>query len=363
MNYKFKEGQNFTVGFELEIMIVDNTNFLPLRKFDEIYNNIDVDLKQHFHREFFQSMIEISSPIFYKLNEIAPFFTKITNELKRQKSSIGFEIFALGIHPFLYRGNVKLTKNRRYKLLYRELQELLRRFIINGLHIHIGLPDKKTAINAFNLTNYYIPLFLAMSASSPFFEGQFTGMHSYRSSIFESLPRGGLPEYLYNYGEFIEMIEIFEKTGFIKSYRDIWCDTRLRPDLGTIELRVCDAVNSIDRIIAIITLLQALCYYAQYRDMCKYNHLICKQNKWNAVRYGLDGKFIALSGEVKSLRDVGFELLTRLTSYNVFHSLRTEEYLVNIQKYLTNRSISQNLIEKYNMGINLENIIQLGFIE
>jgi carboxylate-amine ligase len=363
MNYKFKESVDFTVGFELEVMIVDNINYKPLRKFEEIHNNIDIELKKYFHREFFQSMIEISSPIFYNLHEVIPFFNKITNELIRQKSTIGFEIFALGIHPFLYREDVKLTKNKRYKILYRELQELLRRFIINGLHIHIGLPDKKTAINAFNLTNYYMPLFLAMSASSPFFEGEFTGMHSYRSSIFESLPRGGLPEYIYNYGEFIEVIEILEKTGYIKSYRDIWCDTRLRPDFGTVELRVCDAINSVDRILAIITLMQALCYYAQYRDMCKYNHLICKQNKWNAVRYALDGKFITLNGELKTLREVGFELLDRLNRLDIFQILKTEDYLDNIRKYLTDKTISQNIIEAYRSKKNIRNIINLGFIK
>lgn len=363
MNYKFKGTQNFTVGFELECMIVDNVNFHPLRKFEEIYSNINIELKKYFHREFFQSMIELSSPIFYNLNEIVPFFNKITNELIRQKSTIGFEIFALGIHPSLYKEDVKFTKNNRYKMLHKELQELLRRFIINGLHIHVGLPDKKTAVNAFNLINYYMPLFLAMSASSPFYEEKYSGMHSFRSSIFESLPRGGLPEYIYNYGEFIEMIEILEKTGFIKSYRDIWCDTRLRPDLGTVELRACDAVNSIDRILAIITLMQALCFYAQYRDMCKYNHLICKQNKWNAVRYALNGKFITLKGELKTLRDVGFELLDRLNNSNIFHTLKTEDYILNIQKYLTNKTISQKLIERYKSEKNIRNIINQGFIK
>jgi gamma-glutamyl:cysteine ligase YbdK (ATP-grasp superfamily) len=109
--------------------------------------------------------------------------------------------------------------------------------------------------------------------------------------------------------------------------------------------------------------MQALCYYAQYRDMCKYNHLICKQNKWNAVRYALDGKFITLNGELKTLREVGFELLDRLNRLDIFQILKTEDYLDNIRKYLTDKTISQNIIEAYRSKKNIRNIINLGFIK
>lgn len=217
-------------------------------------------------------------------------------------------------------------------------------------------------MKSFNLTNYYLPIFLALSTSSPFHEGKLTGLHSYRNKIFETLPRGGFPEYIEHYDEFIDSMNKLYLTDYIKSYNDIWWDTRIRPDFGTIELRVCDSINSIERIQAIASLLQALCLYSKTKYVPKHSHLICKQNKWNAERYSLDGNFITNDGNLVSIRTMGKKLLRVLKSLGIFSELSTEHYVELIEKFLHEPSVSQKIIYDYRKDKSLKNAIAKGII-
>jgi len=362
MKFEFKKCSKLTVGVELELTIVDKNSHYPVRQFPQIFDSIDNEFRKYIHPEFFQSMLEISSPILSHIDGIHTFLRKIFNNMIAAGNTYDLDIVALGIHPLLKSKDTKITDNKRYKELYRELQEILRRFIINGMHLHIGMPGEKTAMKAFNLTNYYLPVFLALSTSSPFYEGKFTGLHSYRNKVFETLPRGGLPEYIENYDEFIDSVSRLYLTGYIKSFNDIWWDTRIRPDFGTIELRVCDAVNSIERIQAIAALLQALCLYARDNYVSKHSCLISKQNKWNAERYSLDGKFITNDGDLISIRDLGKKLLNNLRSLGIFSELSTEHYIDVIDKYLHEPSISQKMIAGYKKNGSLKDAVIEGTI-
>jgi len=362
MRFEFNKCNKLSVGVELELTIVDKVNNYPTRKFDKIAGSIDDEFKKYIHPEFFQSMMEISSPILSHIDGIHTFLRKIFNNLITVGDRYDLNIIALGIHPLLKNEDTQVTENARYKELFKELQEILRRFIINGMHIHIGLPSEKAAIKAFNLTNYYLPLFLALSTSSPFHEGKFTGLHSYRNKIFETLPRGGIAEYIEHYDEFIDSINRLYLTGYIKSYNDIWWDTRIRPDFGTIELRVCDAINSIERIQAIAAMLQALCLYARDNYVSKHSYLISKQNKWNAERYSLDGEFITNDGDLISIRDLGKKLLNNLRSLGIFSELSTEHYIDVIDKYLYEPSISQKMIAGYKKNGSLKDAVIKGII-
>jgi carboxylate-amine ligase len=304
---KFLSSPPLTVGIELEVQLVDRNTGKLTRKADAIFENVNSPL---IHREFLKSMVEFVSPVCEHPHEAVEQIQTISEKCCEVGKEEGFSIAASGTHPFAQPEEVKVTENERYLRLLSEFQEVLRNFLIYGLHVHIGFPDEKSATNAYNAFVKYAPLFLALSASSPFFRGRNTGILSYRSKIFEQLPRAGIPQQFRSYLEFTELIEILKNTKTIESLKDIWWDVRLRPDLGTVEIRICDSVSNFERLKGIANLMVMVGRLFMEETVKPTYHQINLQNRWNAARHGLNGNFID-EGANKKVGTVLLELVAQ----------------------------------------------------
>ena len=352
---KFSPSEPLTVGFELEVQLVDPESFSLKSASGEIFLNLSSPLIQ---KEFLDSMVEfVSAPHSCPSAAVEELFSVIGKvaELGREK---GFLLSAAGTHPFALPEEVRITESERYRRLLEEFQEVLRNFLIYGLHIHVGFPDEKSMINAYNFFVEYSPLFLALSASSPFFRGKNTGIYSYRSKLFEQLPRAGVPQQFSSYGEFVELFEVLKETGTVESLKDVWWDVRPRPDLGTVELRVCDAVPSRERIEALLTLAVIVGALSFKGGLPPYYHQIHLQNKWNAARHGLDGTFIDRGKKVK----MGTKLLELIASFGRhFGGLR--EGAKVLEKLTTKPTLAQLQIEAFRKGSGLKSLVELSLLE
>ncbi|WP_456402327.1 carboxylate-amine ligase [Persephonella sp.] len=361
MGLKFNPSKPFTVGAELEIQIVDLKTYHLSESSDIIFKHASENLKKLLHPELLTSMIEIVTPVCETPEEAVHYLKKAVLEIDDIGKSFGFRSAALGTHVFAKKETTHITAKERYLRLLEEFQILLKQFLIYGLHIHVGFPDKETAIKAYNTTINNLPIFLAVSTSSPFFFGEFTGLNSYRTKIFEQLPRAGIPEYFDSYSEFEEMYNMLKNNGFIESIKDIWWDVRIHPDFGTIELRVCDANPDLDRIEFLITLFQGLCLYSSVSEEKRYFHQILKQNKWNATRYSTDGKFLDESG-TSGIKSKIADIIDILKNKGVFKELKTEKRIDSLVKLINEETISQRMIKEFKSYGNIVEIEKFGFI-
>ena len=262
MDFKrFKDGTEFSLGAELEIRLLHKDTLELANEYGYIYENLDNKYKNNITPEFLNSMVEINSPVFNHSYEIREYFQKSIKTIKNIASKKSLLVSTSGSYS-MKNENIKISKNERYEKILEEHQILLRDFNICGLHVHVGFKDFNQALKAYNFSLKYIPILMALSTSSPFFNGRDTGLNSYRQIVFDELPKAGVPQYFDSYEEIKELYDLLETTGVIKSQKDIWWDLRIQPNLKTLEFRVCDAVSDLDRLEVIVALVQGLCKYS-----------------------------------------------------------------------------------------------------
>jgi carboxylate-amine ligase len=185
-----------------------------------------------------------------------------------------------------------------------EMQDAARRLLIFGMHIHVGMPDQETAVQLQNVARYFLPHLLALSCSSPFWMGRNTGFQSYRSAVFSTFPRTGIPASYASASEFNNYVDLLVKTGCIDDGKKIWWDIRPHPHFGTLEVRICDMVTRIDEAIAIAAIIQALfvklwTLFAGNLTFRVYRRALVQENKWRAMRWGLGGELIDFGKQVE----------------------------------------------------------------
>ncbi len=358
----FKTSKPFTVGVELEIFLSEKKSYYPSNSSKIIQENIPENIRPFVQKELLQFMIEVITPVCNHPEEIREKLKEILKPIKEIGEKHGFFLYAAGTHPFADHRKIAITENERYKRFLEEFQIVLRNFIICGLHIHVGFVDREHAIKAYNMTINYLPLFLSLSTSSPFFDREFTGLHSYRTKVFEQLPRAGIPEYFDNYNHFSELILSLKENGVINTINDVWWDVRIQPKFGTIELRICDTINDLRRIELIVMLFQALCFYAQSAYHEKMFHQIVKQNKWNAVRYSLDGEFLLKYGKV-SIRNALMDLITAMEKKEIFKELKTQSEVKYLKDLIMRETISSRMIKQYKKSKSYKRAMQYGVLD
>jgi carboxylate-amine ligase len=223
-----------------------------------------------------------------------------------------------GSHPFTRWDSQQISPKERYAQLVERMQWLARRLQIFGVHVHVGVRAPEKAIPIVNALSQYLPHFLALSASSPFWSGCDTGLASARTKVFEGMPTGGLPHQLADWAEFEEYMETLIRAGAIESVREVWWDVRPHPDFGTVELRVCDGLPTLDEIGVVAALAQ--CLVEQFDTQLDRGYTlptpaewVLRENKWRAVRYGLDADVVVDDqGTVRPVRETIAELVEEL---------------------------------------------------
>lgn len=361
MNLQYHQSIPQTVGMELEVRLLDPRTFEVRNCADVVFENLNDSLKPHIHKELLKSMIEIVTPICTSVDEAVKFISSSARQISKIGSKHNFCCAALPLHPFEENQDNEIYEDPRYKEFEEEFQIIIRNFLISGLHIHIGVEDQQKAINAYNMVINYIPIFLALCANSPFHYQTDTGLSSYRTKIFDKLPRAGIPEYFDTYEQYCSMYQQLFDTNTIKTSKDVWWDVRIAPRFGTVELRVCDALYNPHRLKFIGLLYQALIEYGKNTKVKREFHQINLQNKWNATRYGMEADFIE-GNTITPIRDVIKQLISTLDENGILSQLHIKKELDNLSYIIDEQSLCKTLRDNYKNDKDFRKVIQLGVI-
>ena len=295
MKIAFRGSPRPTVGVELELQLLDpETMNLVAGAPAILQRTADVS---HVKAELIESTIELNTDVCEDIAAVRRDLTGRIGQLLAVTDELGYQVACVGTHPFSKWVEQRITDSERYRRLVDQCQWPARRLMIFGVHVHVGVESGEKAIAISNGLTTYLPHLLALSASSPFFNDADTGLASCRSKIFESLPTAGLPYRLLNWAEFQRLMITLVSAKAIESIREIWWDVRPHPNFGTIEVRICDGLPTLDEVMAVTALIQALVVWLgnQYDEgeyLPLHRHWIVRENKWRAARWATDAEII-----------------------------------------------------------------------
>ena len=295
MRIAFRGSPRPTVGVELELQLLDpETMNLVAGAPAILQKTADVS---HVKAELIESTIELNTDVCEDVAAVRRDLQERISQLLTVTDALGYQVACVGTHPFSKWVEQRITDSERYRRLVDQCQWPARRLMIFGVHVHVGVASGEKAIAVSNGLTTYLPHLLALSASSPFFNGADTGLASSRSKIFESLPTAGLPYRLLNWAEFQRLMITLVSAKAIESIREIWWDVRPHPNFGTIEVRICDGLPTLDEVMAVTALIQALVVwlgdkYDEGMYMPLHRHWIVRENKWRAARWSTEAEII-----------------------------------------------------------------------
>lgn len=287
---------SLTLGVEEEYQIIDPET-RELRSYITEFLKGDHLVLEEIKPELHQSMVEIGSKICRTPQEVRAELVRLRGTVMWLAGRSGLKIAAAGTHPFSSWLTQEITPLERYLGVKQDLADLAQQLLIFGTHVHVGIEDRDFLIDALNVSRYLVPHVLALSTSSPFWMGRQTGLKSYRSVIFRNFPRTGIPPVLHSHGEYSELLASLVRTKCIPNGSKIWWDVRPHHAYPTLEFRMCDVCTRVDEAVCIAAILQAIvaklwklrCDNMTFRI---YPLTMIEENKWRAVRYGLDGNLI-----------------------------------------------------------------------
>ena len=288
----------FTIGIEEEYQTVDPvTRDLRSHIHAEIIEKGKLILQERVKAEMHASVVEVGTSVCDNIKDCKHEVRKLRRDMIALAKENGLRLASAATHPFADWRMQEITADERYKNIVEDLQLVARANLIFGLHVHIGVEDRETAIHLMNHARYFLPHILALSTNSPFWLGMNTGLHSYRCKVFDKFPRTNIPDYFPSWGEYENFIKLLIKTGCIDNAKKIWWDIRPHPFFNTLEFRVCDIPMRVDETIALAALIQATIaklykLHSANQGFRPYRRALIMENKWRAARYGLNGKMI-----------------------------------------------------------------------
>jgi carboxylate-amine ligase len=292
------EPRNFTVGIEEEYLLVDRVSRDLIREAPAaMLTRCQDQLGDQVTTEFLQSQIEIGTKVCGSIAEARADLGRLRSTVARAAEEDGMGLIAASTHPFALWSDQKTTEKDRYQELARDMQAVVRRMVICGMHVHVCIADADERIDLMNQVAYFLPHLLALSTSSPFWGGEDTGLASYRLAIFDNMPRTGLPGTFDSWAEYQRHVGVLVKTGVIEDTSKIWWDIRPSARFPTLEMRICDVCTRLDHAVAIAALSQCLLHMLhRLRRMNQrwrtYAGMLVAENRWRAQRYGTDDGLI-----------------------------------------------------------------------
>jgi carboxylate-amine ligase len=305
----------FSIGIEEEYQIIDPATGELKSYITELLEAGKLVLKEQVKAELHQSIVEVGTKVCRTPSEARDEIVRLRRGVMELAARNGLKIAAAGTHPFSSWSTQDITPFDRYLGVREDMQILAQQLLIFGTHVHIGIEDPEFLIDAMNVVRYFMPHVLCLSTSSPFWVGQDTGLKSYRSIVFRNFPRTGIPPRFESYADFKNYVDIMVKTHSIPDGTKIWFDVRPNHNYPTLEFRICDVCTRADEAVCIAAIFQALIFklWKLRRDNMTfrvYPSALTEENKWRAVRYGLDGKLIDFGKrEEKPARDLIREML------------------------------------------------------
>jgi len=333
---KVRDVPRLTIGIEEEFQIVDGQGQLKSH-IETLLAAAGGRFGDQLKREMMQSVVEAGTKICADVSEARDEIATLRGSIAALLRPAGLRIASAGTHPFSHWQDQDVTEAERYKILEEELQDVIRELLIFGLHVHVGIPDPELRIEVMNEARYFLPHLLAISTSSPFWLTRITGLKSYRQIIWQRFPRTGIPPEFSSYDEYENFVELLVKTKCIDDGRKIWWDLRPHATFPTIEFRVCDAATRVDETLCIAALIQAICakllvLRARNQGFRRYAPSLIQENKWRAVRGGMDAKLIDFGKQTEvPMRELAVELLEFVDDVvDALGSRREVEYLQTI---------------------------------
>ena len=308
---------SFSIGIEEEYMLIDpETRDLIGEAPSSLLPECERRLKTQVAPEFLQCQVEVGTSVCGSIREVRDNLCALRNTIAEVARDHDLAMIAVSTHPFARGDRQEHTRKERYDMLAQDLQEVVRRLIISGMHVHVGIDDDELRIDLMNQVAYVLPHFLALSTSSPFWKGRNTGLKSYRISVWDELPRTGLPERFESYTEYRRHVDVLVNAGIIEDATKLWWDVRPSDKFPTLEMRVPDICTRIDDGICVAALY--LCWLRMlYRLRIdnqrwrEYAPMLINENRWRAHRYGIDEGLIDFGmGEIVPYHDLLEEIIT-----------------------------------------------------
>src|SRR5687768_15765480 len=301
LEHAFGKGEPYTLGVEEEYMLLHPETFDLVQHIDTVLASVvGHELEAQMKAELMQSVLEIATPVCRSATDVDHELRKLREYVTSVAREHSLRVGSAGTHPFSLFETQRITARDRYHALVDQMQYVARRELIFGLHVHVAVDDPEKAIQVVNGLLPQLGPLLALSASSPFWRGEATGLSSSRQMVFAAFPRSGPPPRFRDYADYAEVVGQLERTGCIADYTHIWWDIRLHPRLGTIEIRICDAVTRVEDAVAITAYCQALVkHYSELHErgdlIPSFHRILTTENKWLAARYGLEAPVMDLA--------------------------------------------------------------------
>ena len=321
MRIDFSSSQRTSLGVEWELELVDLDTRLLTSASDDILRAIspngDGDHPKAKH-ELLQSCVEVITGICQTVAEARADLAETVDVVSKAAAQRNIGVMCSGTHPISDWASQRITDDPRYQMLVERNQWMARQLQIFGVHVHCGIRAPDKAIPIVNGLLAYVPHFLALSASSPYWIGADTGLASYRSKVFEALPTAGLPYQLSGWDAFEKYMEALISSHAIQSVREVWWDIRPHPGFGTVELRICDGLPTLDEIACVAALAQ--CLVDRFDRQLNHGYTLpeprpwlVRENKWRAARYGLDAEIVIdNSGSIQPVKSAIIDLVEDL---------------------------------------------------
>lgn len=325
------ERPEFTIGIEEEYLVVDReSRDLFKEPPKEMWDALGDVLGSQVTHEFLQAQIEVGTKVCTKVSEAREDLANLRRDLSKVVSEYGAAIIASSTHPFANWAQQRTTEDPRYIRLQADYQQVARQLVICGMHVHVGIGDDHLRIDLMNQVKYFLPHLLALSTSSPFWDGVMTGLHAYRLVIFQNLPRTGIPEEFQSYSEFARYLEILVEAGLIEDASKLWWDIRPSGRYPTLEMRVSDVCTRLDDAMTIAALYQCLLgfLYRLRRNNQRWRTYapgIIEENVWRAQRYGVEGSLVDFGkGTLVPFSDLVEEMIELVAQDAVEFDVRDE---------------------------------------
>jgi carboxylate-amine ligase len=311
-------GPSYTIGIEEELMIVDGESFELVNAIESLLEDeSDGQIKP----ELMESVLEIATLPASNTAEAGAQLRALRRRVRDTAGLRGLTVGSAGTHPFALWEDQRIAARSRYRELVSALRFVARQELIFGLHVHVGLDDPDKAIHVANGMRVHLPVLLALSANSPFWRGDGTGLASTRLPIFRAFPRVGVPPPYRDWADYERQIEFMVSSGVMEDYTYLWYDVRPHPKLGTVEIRACDAQTRVEHTLGLAALIQAMVkelaeHYDAGTHLGEYPWQMLDENRWLAARHGLDGELVDLpSNERIATKALARRLLDRLREH------------------------------------------------
>ncbi len=355
-------GPLYTIGVEEELMIIDSQTMGLVNRVEEMLEAAPSNAAGEIKPELMESVLEIATRPCSKLDENYEQLSILRRQVGKTAVERDLLIGSAGTHPFSKWEEQRIVARERYRDLVKSLRFIARQELLFGMHVHVGVDDPEKAIHVANGMRVHLPVLLALSANSPFWRGEPTGILSTRTPIFRTFPRVGIPPRYENYEDFSDRVDFMVRSGVIDDYTYLWWDVRPHPNFGTVEIRVLDAQTRLEQTMALTALVLAMVkeiceHFDDGKELSRYPYELLDENKWLAARYGLEGELVDLPYSKRvSAVDLARRLVKRLTPHA--KELGADRELEGIEDMIANGSGGQRQLKLWQKKQDLRDLVR-----